>query len=350
MTEGITHTLKWKYFNHNVTSRVLGVINEQSFSDVTLVSDDQKPFLAHKYILSTVSPVLKNILLNNPHSHPLIYLRGVNHQVLDTILQFIYFGKALVDPRNVNRLYQAAEDLQIKKLGENIRMEYPSGPRREDLDNNDHILSEDINEDNQTKNGYNRRSASYIADQTLNNYIPARDEHGSNKKLHKCEECEAIYKSQSSLWRHASSKHKGNYYSCKYCGYKATRQSHRKTHQESIHEGIKYSCEYCGFKASQQSNIKRHQDSVHKGVKFSCDKCDNHFTLQDSLKTHIKSVHEGVKYSCNQCDYQATQQRHLKSHKKSVHEGVKYVCDQCNYQTGRKHDLKTHKQRMHLLL
>merc|ERR1711954_283974 len=113
-------------FNYNIKSRVSDVINEQSFCDVTLVSDDHKPFLAHRYVLSSFSPVLKNILLNNPNSHPLIYLRGVNHQELDSILQFIYYGKASVDHSNMKRFAQTAKDLQIRKLAENIRMGNPN--------------------------------------------------------------------------------------------------------------------------------------------------------------------------------------------------------------------------------
>ena len=103
MTADIIYTLKWKYFSPNVKSRVSDVIKEQSFCDVTLVSDDQKPFQAHRYVLSTFSPVLKEILLKNPHSHPLIYLRGVNHQELDSILQFIYFGKTWVDHSHIKK-------------------------------------------------------------------------------------------------------------------------------------------------------------------------------------------------------------------------------------------------------
>ena len=122
MSENIIYTLKWKYFTPNVTSRLSDVFTENSFCDVTLVSDDQKPFQAHRYVLSAFSPVLKNILLNNPHSHPLIFLRGVNHEDLYSILQFIYLGKALVCPENMRRFAQAAKDLQIKKLAENIRM------------------------------------------------------------------------------------------------------------------------------------------------------------------------------------------------------------------------------------
>ena len=126
------YNLKWKYLISNQKSSLSEMFKEKSFSDVTLVSDDQIPFPAHRYILSAFSPVLKNILLNNPHSHPLIFLRGVNHQELDSILQFIYLGKASVYHGNMRRFAQAAKDLQIKKLAEGIIM----GPEpREDLDN-----------------------------------------------------------------------------------------------------------------------------------------------------------------------------------------------------------------------
>ena len=91
-----------KYYN--VKSRHSDVIKEHSFCDVTLVSDDHKPFLAHRYVLSSFSPVLKNILHNNPHSNPLIYLKGVNHQ------EFIYFGKAWVDHSNMKTFAQAAKE------------------------------------------------------------------------------------------------------------------------------------------------------------------------------------------------------------------------------------------------
>ena len=116
MTKDIICTLKRKYFSPNVKSRVSDVFTEGSFCDVTLVSDDQKPFQAHRYVLSAFSPVLNNILLNNPHSHPLIYLRGVNHKELNSILQYIYFGKTLVDHRHIRKLVEAAKDLKIKNL------------------------------------------------------------------------------------------------------------------------------------------------------------------------------------------------------------------------------------------
>ena len=51
----------------------------------------------------------------------LIYLQGVNHEELYSILEFIYLRKASVYFDNMGRFALAAKDLQIKKLADNIR-------------------------------------------------------------------------------------------------------------------------------------------------------------------------------------------------------------------------------------
>merc|ERR1719427_1315334 len=71
----------WKSFQTHLTSAFRNLQSEESFADVTLVSDDQVQIPAHKIVLSACSPVLKNLLLMNPHPHPLLYLRGVKQQV-----------------------------------------------------------------------------------------------------------------------------------------------------------------------------------------------------------------------------------------------------------------------------
>ena len=81
-------------FHKDLVSSLSYNFAETSFSDVTLVSDEQIPFQSHKFFLSACSPVLKGLLLSNPHCHPLIYLRGVKQQELLAILHFMYFGEA----------------------------------------------------------------------------------------------------------------------------------------------------------------------------------------------------------------------------------------------------------------
>ena len=75
-----TSSLNWKAHEAHINKSFLNLLYERVFSDVTLVCDDQTQLQAHKIVLSACSPVLKKILLNNPHQHPLIYLRGVMQQ------------------------------------------------------------------------------------------------------------------------------------------------------------------------------------------------------------------------------------------------------------------------------
>ena len=54
------------------------LLGEEDFSDVTLACSDNKQVKAHKVILGACSPFFKEILLRNPHQHPLIYLKGIS--------------------------------------------------------------------------------------------------------------------------------------------------------------------------------------------------------------------------------------------------------------------------------
>ena len=111
-------SLRWKYFHTNISSSLSDLYTETNSTDVTLVSDDQIQFQAHKFVLSACSPVMKNLFLNNPHSHPLIYLRGVKQQELGSILQFMYHGEAAIHQNSINILLENAKDLQIKELAD----------------------------------------------------------------------------------------------------------------------------------------------------------------------------------------------------------------------------------------
>ena len=64
-------SLKWNEFSSNA-SKSFGIFrNEDYLHDVTLVSDDQQQFTAHKLVLSASSEYFKNIFRNNKISIPL---------------------------------------------------------------------------------------------------------------------------------------------------------------------------------------------------------------------------------------------------------------------------------------
>ena len=89
---------------------------EGHFTDVTLVCDGDKQVLAHKVILSAASPFFKQILIKNPHQHPLIYLKGVKYCDLISVVNFVYQGEAQLRISDFDSFWSLAEELEVKGL------------------------------------------------------------------------------------------------------------------------------------------------------------------------------------------------------------------------------------------
>merc|ERR1739848_639602 len=112
------YDLKWKSFNEHLVGVFKELGEEGHFADVTLVSEDQIQTPAHKVVLSACSPVLKTLLVNNPHSHPLLYLRGIKQTELQAILKFMYFGETQIFENRINDFVSVAKDLEVKEISE----------------------------------------------------------------------------------------------------------------------------------------------------------------------------------------------------------------------------------------
>ena len=95
MDRSESFSLQWDQFESNLGSKFADLRGGEHFSDVTLVlvSGDGQGVKAHKVLLSATSPVLDAILKSQDHPKPLIFMRGVNADVLSSLLDFIYFGQ-----------------------------------------------------------------------------------------------------------------------------------------------------------------------------------------------------------------------------------------------------------------
>ena len=71
---------------------------------------------AHKLVLSTASPVFHDLLKNNPHPSPLVYMRGIRSEELQAIVDFVYCGQARVDRKDLAAFLALAAELQLKGL------------------------------------------------------------------------------------------------------------------------------------------------------------------------------------------------------------------------------------------
>jgi len=115
-------SLRWNDFENNINSAFKELREEKDFLDVTLVCNEGQ-IQAHKVILSACSPFFKTILRRNPHQHPLLYLQGVSHADLQSVLSFMYQGEVSVAQEELNSFLAVAENLKVKGLTQQNKVE-----------------------------------------------------------------------------------------------------------------------------------------------------------------------------------------------------------------------------------
>ena len=108
--------LKWNDYQDNVNLAFGSLREENDFADVTLACEDGQQIVAHKVILASSSPFFRNLLKKNKHPHPLIYLKGVKHEILLAVVDFLYLGEANVFQESLDSFLEVAEELRLKGL------------------------------------------------------------------------------------------------------------------------------------------------------------------------------------------------------------------------------------------
>ena len=83
--------LNWHTYSDHLKEMLHEMMKSEYLTDVTLISDDKLQFKAHKIVLSACSAVFKSIIDDVPQNS-VIYLRGIHHQEIKSILEFIYLG------------------------------------------------------------------------------------------------------------------------------------------------------------------------------------------------------------------------------------------------------------------
>ena len=142
------YTLNWQTFSEHLQLMFKDLYQEGRYTDVTLVSDDQTQFKAHKIVLSACSPVFKKIIDSNPSQHPLIYLRGVQSYEVESILQFMYLGEGRFYHERMREFIKVAQDLEVKEISDGVEM--GSGEEvTEEEDVNEEDIEETLEEETQ---------------------------------------------------------------------------------------------------------------------------------------------------------------------------------------------------------
>ena len=129
--------LGWENFSEHQLLFLKYLYQEGQYSDVTLVSDDQYQFKAHKIVLSASSPVFKKIIDTNPSQHPLIYLRGIQSYEMESILQFMYLGEGKFYYERMAEFIKVAKDLEVKEISKGVEI-----PKMEEVVMEETIIDE----------------------------------------------------------------------------------------------------------------------------------------------------------------------------------------------------------------
>ena len=301
------YNITWHTYSDHLKNMMKTLMMNEDYSDVTLVTEDKKHIRANINILSACSPVFRNTLKKEKGISPIMYLRGIQHSEMESIMQFIYLGEATFYEEKREEFFAVAKSLEIKELC-NTETVTNDQPDDEPWIWDPVTPTKPMKEHNITTDSIPEQATQESSRKVLN----------ANSTFD-CNLCHSTYSSRWGLFNH----------------------------KKSYHEGVQYACSQCDYKATQQINLTAHIQSKHEGVKFACDQCDYQAAHRSTLDGHIQSKHEGVKYACSQCDYLAIRKSHLTVHIQSKHESVKFACDQCDYQATQKCNLRTHIKKKH---
>ena len=108
--------LSWNKFGETVEKAFKDLGSSGDFSDVTLAGADGQCVKAHRVVLSSCSPVLKALLLNLSHTHPLLYMRGMDMEDIGLLLKFIYTGEVSLEKEKLESFLDLGNELQISGL------------------------------------------------------------------------------------------------------------------------------------------------------------------------------------------------------------------------------------------
>jgi len=260
--------LEWTEFEQVLVSSFEQLRHEKDLFDVTLVCDDGQ-VEAHKVILSAGSGFFKSILKRNPHSHPLIYMRGVSMVHMTALFDFIYLGLTSVSQDNVKSLLRLGEELGVKGMIED-KLE---GKEEEEQEEEEEEQEQEQQEQDEERNKALNRTSKDSMNQ---------NENIQNLNL-KLEE-RSSFETEENLVNSLEILHDD---------YNKT--DHDTTLGSEINEELTDSLQYFHKKQKTTSNSG-------KKVGFKCDKCDKFYKAKQNLNRHAETHIEGLAYNCAGCE------------------------------------------------
>jgi len=265
--------VQWRDFESSFTTACKALRNENEFFDITLACEDDQ-VQAHKFILSAGSLFFKKIIKNNPHSHPLVYLKGVTLQNMKLILDFLYLGVIYIDQDMLKSFLETGSELGIIGLVDNVP----------DLESSVSNFSDSV-EPAVNENGHSNNQEEYAElEQTLirEEDVKVEDTSINNSLEHSLK---------------SSQRNQSNLYSS-VVDVDIEEQIIGLISQEDKN---KWKCVECQKYSKTKANLRKHVEIHIEGLQFVCKFCEKVFKTRNSLSLHL--------YTSKQCKEQNSQRK-----------------------------------------
>ena len=336
-----------KNFPDTTSSLIRNLLTDEDFTDVTLACSDNSQVKAHKAVLSASSKFFNNILKMNKGPNLVLYLKGVSHQDLRSLIEFIYSGQTNVQKNSLNSFLEAAEELKIeglvpRKPGTNStssstihEQQGNSSSASEQSQESSSLASlteDDTDFSTMSEDDSEIPTITEITMEDVDSSISSLgDVGGSVSSLlgsvsggedltfsvtpefsstllptpgqkapaqHKCEDCDKTFTTAWSVTRHQATAHRDVKKELEDLG-------ETQTGGETVEQKPKiFPCDIdqCEFTTVHKTSLKRHLLMVHKietpkqennaEKKFGCEQCQFRTSHETSLKRHVKTIHE----------------------------------------------------------
>jgi len=332
------------------------IINEDEFYDVTLVSDDQIHFSAHKLVLSSTSSYFKNILKKTKHSHPLLCLDGIESSDLKYVLQYIYNGEVNVDQEHIDRFLEIALKLQLEGLAKKNRSELEYQNFRNKIQdvvapsNKTGKYESFINVENQPIIKAEKIDSENFKIENPRS-IPEKIENNDEEEPQNSRDI-PLTSNEMEVKIEESYEKKEDLYYCKFCDYSSDHRGHIREHID-IHFNFSYDCNRCD-KILKTKAALRHHESYHRKqdqtskLKYCSriipeDHTSENLNISEidaKILDYIEPVRGG--YKSKVCQYFSSSKDHVREHL-DKHIKFNYNCNQCTKVCASKSSYRKHR-------
>ena len=243
----------WHTYTDHLKEMLHQMMLDDTFTDVTLVSDDRRKLRAHKVVLGACSPVLKIMLTNDADGTDLIDLKGIAFQEIEAILQFIYLGEATLDEDRMLEFLNVVQKLRVKELYKDPEIDQQQETETEVGENLQLTMGNEDYEYYNIMKYDDKNKEDFVIDSGQKDE-GARGEDELTRAL--------LQESEKMATRLPKAGVK--VYQCPKCDYKTWRKDGMKDHIKRRHvkkmrERNKYNCKYCQKIFSTKFNLERHE-------------------------------------------------------------------------------------------